>query len=114
MVVRLHCITLFCNVTQCIFHRTRWIALRSPASLLCSAVLRLEEEIELFEADLEAMGCGEGRAKVRSHLRGAYIPPQVSEALMPCGWRAQYTCPTEQSAVCLRATTQSSMVVPLY
>ena len=43
----------------------------------CSAVLRLEEEIELFEADLEAMGCGEGRAKVcglrAGHLHGFQV-----------------------------------------
>ncbi len=52
----------------------------------CSAVLRVEEEIELFEADLEAMGCGEGRAKVCSLLTDLCIPPKCWTLTCPaCG-----------------------------
>lgn len=50
------------------------------SSLPRSAVSRLDEQIELFEADLEAMGCGEGRAKVRLACLSSvqsYVPSRL-------------------------------------
>ena len=78
----------------------------------CSAVLRLEEEIELFEADLEAMGCGEGRAKVCSLSTGVWTPPKLPEADLTQRRRLRHTYATNHLRHDSVRRQNSSMVLP--